>query len=208
MKKQTQPIDMWHYESLALEQGYEVIAGTDEAGRGPLAGPVFAAAVVLPYAIDIPYLNDSKKLSEKRREELFDIICDKAVSFKVESADAQEIDRVNILNASLMSMKRASEGLSPMPDMVLIDGNQVRYFECAAQAIVKGDGLSASIAAASILAKVSRDRYMMELDELYPMYGFSKHKGYPTKAHYEALRKYGPSPVHRMSFLKKLNTTE
>lgn len=194
----------WDIEAAAREQGKTVICGCDEAGRGPLAGPVFAAAVILPHGIEIPYLNDSKKLTEKQREKLFDIITEVAVDYAVASASVEEIEEINILNASMLAMKRAVESLKNTPDYALIDGNIARGFDIDARPVIKGDALSPSIAAASILAKVSRDRYCMEMDALYPEYGFAKHKGYATKDHREAVLKYGASPVHRKSFLKKL----
>lgn len=194
---------MWDYEEKAKERGYDIICGVDEAGRGPLAGPVFAAAVILPYHTEIEGLNDSKKLSEKKREYLFDIICEKAISFGIASCDEKEIDEINILNASLLAMNRAVEKLNIKPDIALIDGNKTPKLDIPAEAIVKGDAKSASIAAASILAKVSRDRYMLELAKEYPQYEFEKHKGYPTKLHYEKISEFGISPIHRMTFLKK-----
>lgn len=194
----------WDIEAAAREQGKTVICGCDEAGRGPLAGPVFAAAVILTHGIEIPALNDSKKLTEKQREKLFDIITEVAVDYAVASASVEEIEEINILNASMLAMKRAVESLKNTPDYALIDGNIARGFDIDARPVIKGDALSPSIAAASILAKVSRDRYCMEMDALYPEYGFAKHKGYATKDHREAVLKYGASPVHRKSFLKKL----
>ncbi len=187
-------------ENELIEQGYVVVCGTDEAGRGPLAGSVYAAAVILPKDCVIEGLNDSKKLTEKKREKLFDIIKEKAVSYGIAEATAREIDELNILNAALLAMRRAIEQLTPQPDFVLVDGNQTRGFTIPARAVVKGDAISPSIAAASILAKVSRDRSCLELDRLYPEYGFAKHKGYPTKEHYEAIRLYGVTPEHRRSF--------
>ena len=190
----------YFYENEAAELGYTVVCGTDEAGRGPLAGSVYAAAVILPQGLVIEGLNDSKKLTEKKREKLFDIIKAEAVSYGIAYATAAEIDELNILNASLLAMRRAIEMLDPKPDFVLVDGNQIRGFTIPAKAIVKGDSVSPSIAAASILAKVSRDRSCLELDAKYPEYGFAKHKGYPTKEHYEAIKKYGITPDHRRSF--------
>lgn len=195
----------YEFESTALAEGFSVIAGTDEAGRGPLAGPVFAAAVILPNGLMIDGLNDSKKLSEKKREALFDEICLKAISYGIASASVEEIDGLNILNASQLAMRRAVAMLTPSPDLVLVDGNVARDFTMTARPIVKGDALSISIAAASILAKVSRDRVMAELAEQYPIYQFSKHKGYPTPLHMNLVREHGPSPVHRKTFLKFLN---
>ncbi len=185
-------------------KGYDIICGTDEAGRGPLAGPVYAAAVILPEELLIPGLNDSKKLSEKRREELFNVITEKAVAYSIASVDEKRIDEMNILNASLEAMNIAVGTLDIKPDFVLVDGNMTRGLCFPCEAVVKGDAKSASIAAASILAKVSRDRYMIKMAEEYPQYGFEKHKGYGTKAHSEAILKYGPCPIHRRSFLKKL----
>ena len=193
------------YELEALEAGYSVICGTDEAGRGPLAGPVCAAAVILPQGLVIEGLNDSKKISEKKREKLFDIICKEAVSYGIAFATAEEIDEINILNASQLAMRRAVAQLSPKPDFVLVDGNIARDFEMTAKPIVKGDSLSMSIAAASILAKVTRDRYCMEMDAAYPEYHFAAHKGYPTKEHMDLVRELGPCPLHRKTFLKFLN---
>ncbi len=187
-------------EREAAAQGYTLIAGTDEAGRGPLAGSVFAAAVILPCDLVIEGLNDSKKLTEKKREALFDIITEKAVTFGIAEATAAEIDEFNILNAALLAMRRAVAQLSPQPDFLLVDGNQTRGFAGPVRAIVKGDSLSPSIAAASILAKVSRDRSCLELERRYPGYGFARHKGYPTKEHYEAIRRLGITPEHRKSF--------
>lgn len=194
----------WDIENSIKNEGYSIICGCDEAGRGPLAGPVFAAAVILPENVDIPKLNDSKKLTEKQRDKLFDIIKETAADYCIAQASVEEIEEINILNASMLAMKRAVEGLSTKPDFALIDGNIARGFEVEARPVIKGDALSPSIAAASILAKVARDRYCGEMDALYPEYGFAKHKGYGTKDHRAALIKYGPSPVHRKSFLKKL----
>lgn len=195
----------YSFEENAISKGFKTICGIDEAGRGPLAGPVYAAAVILPLGLEITGLNDSKKLSEKKREELFDVICEKAVDFSIGIADEKEIDEINILNATFLAMKRAVDGLKIKPDYALIDGNRYpRIGGVTEETIVKGDGKSMSVAAASILAKVSRDRYMLEIAEKYPQYCFEKHKGYGTKLHYEMLEKYGISPVHRKSFLKKL----
>ena len=196
--------ELWRIENDLYDRGESVICGVDEAGRGPLAGPVCAAAVILPRGIDIPGLNDSKKLSEKKREALYDIIVGCAISYGIAFADHREIDELNILNATFLAMNRAIEQLDPQPTLALIDGNTVKGIKSNAGSIVGGDGKSASIAAASILAKVTRDRLMYKLAEEYPEYGFEKHKGYGTKLHYEALRECGPSPIHRMSFLKKL----
>jgi len=193
---------IWSFESEKRGQGFMRICGVDEAGRGPLAGPVYAAAVILPFGLEIDGLDDSKKLSEKKREALFDIIIEKAIAYGIACAEVAEIEEINILNASFLAMRRAIEQISPLPDFALIDGNMVRNMPISAQSIVKGDSLSASISAASILAKVSRDRVLKEYDQKYPEYGFAKHKGYPTKAHYEAIAEYGPCPEHRLSFLK------
>lgn len=194
--------NMWEIEDSLFDQGIGVICGVDEAGRGPLAGPVYAAAVILPRDLEIPGLTDSKKLSDKKRRELFPIIQEQAVAFGIGVASEKEIDEINILQATFLAMKRALEKLSVRPDLALIDGNRKTDFGVPAKTVVKGDSLSASIAAASILAKVSRDNYMMELAQKYPQYGFDVHKGYGTKAHYQALREFGPSEVHRMTFLK------
>ena len=192
------------FDARLRETGAALLAGVDEAGRGPLAGPVYAAAVILSPERIPAGLNDSKKLTEKKREQLFDDIKREAAAFSIASASVEEIEEHNILGATFLAMRRAVEGLSVVPELVLIDGNQVPPgLPAPAQAVVKGDMLSATIAAASILAKVSRDRYMLELDREYPCYQFKKHKGYGTKAHYEALRAYGISPVHRPSFLRK-----
>ncbi|MBQ6624240.1 MAG: ribonuclease HII [Clostridia bacterium] len=194
----------FEFEKQALSQGFKYVCGVDEAGRGPLAGPVYAAAVILPLDCEIDGLNDSKKLSEKRRDELFDIIREKAVSYCVARAEVEEIEEYNILQATFMAMKRAVEGLDVKADIALIDGNQKPRLDIVERTLVKGDSRSPSIAAASILAKVSRDRYMLEMDEKYPQYKFSQHKGYGTKLHYEMLEEHGISPVHRRSFLKKI----
>ena len=193
------------YENLKYAEGYTAVCGTDEAGRGPLCGPVVAAAVILPRDTEIEGLNDSKKLTEKKREKLFDIIKEKAVAYAIAEASPAEIDEINILNASMLAMRRAIEALPVKADFALIDGNCSRGFEIPTETIVKGDAISASIAAASILAKVTRDRQCLELDKLYPEYGIAKHKGYPTKDHMDAVRKYGPAPIYRMSFLKFLD---
>lgn len=194
--------DLYWYEAAAREEGFCCICGVDEAGRGPLAGPVTAAAVVLPEGVEIPGINDSKKLTEAKREALFPAICEKALAWSVAFASHEEIDSYNILQATFLAMRRAVKGLSILPQLALVDGNRDPGLELSTRCIVKGDSHCASIAAASILAKVSRDRRMVELDRQYPQYGFAKHKGYPTKAHYEALASFGPSPVHRRSFLK------
>ncbi len=191
-------------ENEIRKNGYQTLCGVDEAGRGPLAGPVFAAAVILPEDCVIEEINDSKKLSEKKREKLFDVITTQAFSYCIASASEAEIDELNILQATFLAMRRAVEGLSKIPDMVLVDGNRAPQFGLPTQTIVKGDAKSQAIAAASILAKVSRDRFMMELDKQYPQYLFAKHKGYPTKIHYEMIAQNGVSPVHRRSYLKNL----
>lgn len=193
---------MWEYERGLSE--YEYIAGVDEAGRGPLAGPVYAAAVILKPSARIDGINDSKKLSEKKREELYDVIIENSVAYSVYSVDEKTIDEVNILNATHMAMNGAVNSLSVQPDFVLIDGNSIKNMTLPHETIVKGDAKSISIAAASILAKVSRDRYIIKMAEKYPEYGFEKHKGYGTKAHTEAILKYGPCEIHRKTFLKKL----
>lgn len=196
--------DLWIYELDAMEKGYDVVCGVDEAGRGPLAGPVCAAAVILPRGIEIEGLNDSKKLTDKKRRELYDVICEKAIAYGIAFADHKEIDEINILQATFLAMRRAVEQLSVKPQLALVDGNRDPLLKgIEVKTIVKGDSLSASIAAASILAKVTRDRYMEEQAEIYPQYGFSVHKGYGTKAHYAALTQYGACPIHRLSFLKK-----
>lgn len=197
-------MDWYAYEKRAGERGFSAVCGIDEAGRGPLAGPVCAAAVILPPDCDIPGLNDSKKLSEKKREALFPVIQEKALAFGIGWATAEEIDRVNILQATFLAMARAVEALPTPADYALVDGNRMPPLPIPGETIVKGDATSASIAAASILAKVSRDRLLRRLDEEHPEYGFAKHKGYGTKAHYEAIRKYGLLPEHRRGFLKNL----
>ena len=186
------------------EQGYALVCGADEAGAGPLAGPVYAAAVILPENFDLPWLNDSKKVTPKRREVLFDQIREQAVAWAVASVGEREIDEINILNARMKAMDLAIHQLNPAADFALIDGNRNKGITIPNRMVVHGDSLSASISAASILAKVSRDRYMQEMAERYPEYHFEQHKGYGTKLHYEMLRKYGPCPIHRLSFLKKL----
>ena len=192
-------------ENLCHEKGFALVAGVDEAGRGPLAGPVFAAAVILPDGLEDLGLNDSKKLSEKKREALFDAIKEKSVAYCVASASEREIDELNILNATFLAMKRAVDGLQTRPDIALIDGNRAPHTGVDELTVVKGDAKSVSIAAASILAKVSRDRYMLALDKTYPQYDFARHKGYPTALHYERIKEFGPSPVHRVTFLKTLD---
>ena len=196
-------IDMWQFEDETVQKGYKLICGVDEAGRGPLAGPVCAAAVILPPHIEIPGLNDSKKLTDKKRRELFPVICQHALAFGIAFSDEKEIDEINILQATFAAMKRAVDNLSVKPDYILVDGNKLPDFQIPAQYVIKGDSLSASIAAASVLAKVTRDDLMLKMAEQYPQYGFDIHKGYGTKAHYEALTKYGASPIHRLTFLKK-----
>ena len=197
-------MDFWEIERDLQCDGYSLMCGVDEAGRGPLAGPVFAAAVILPFGIDIPGLDDSKKLSEKTRERLFDIITGAALAYGVASADHLEIDRLNILNATFLAMNRAVAMLSVKPDITLIDGNRNNGINVCSRCIIGGDGKSASIAAASILAKVSRDRLMAEMAVEYPQYGFERHKGYGTKLHFENLRKYGLCEIHRKTFLRSL----
>ncbi len=196
----------YEYELLYTDQGYSAICGVDEAGRGPLCGPVVAAAVILPMGLLLPGLNDSKKLTEKKREALFPIIKEEAIAYAIASATPEEIDSLNILNASMLAMRRAIEALSPAADFALIDGNTVRNIPVPAKAVVKGDAVSASIAAASILAKVTRDRQCIELDAMYPEYGIAKHKGYPTKDHMDLVRRLGPAPIYRKSFLKFLDS--
>lgn len=195
--------DLWKYEHAAFDDGYSLVCGVDEAGRGPLAGPVCAAAVILPKDAVIEGLNDSKKLTDKKRRELFDVITDTALAYGIAYADEKEIDEINILQATFRAMARAMDALSVKPSLALIDGNRACDFGLPVQTIVKGDSLSASIAAASILAKVSRDRLMEQYAQEYPQYGFEIHKGYGTKRHYEALRAFGPCPIHRQTFLKK-----
>lgn len=196
--------DLWAIENARFAEGIQTICGVDEAGAGPLAGRVYAAAVILPKGWDAPYLNDSKKVTEKRREVLFERITQEAVCWAVAWADEKEIDEINILNARMLAMERAISKLTIKPDLALIDGNRSTGISFPNETVVKGDGKSASIAAASILAKVSRDRYMVEMAKEYPQYAFEQHKGYPTKLHYERLRAFGPCPIHRLTFLKKL----
>ena len=195
--------DMWQIEQTHFEKGIKIICGVDEAGRGPLAGPVCAAAVILPANVEIPGLNDSKKLSDKKRRELYPIIKEKAVAYGIAFADHKEIDEINILQATYLAMERAINQLSVKPELALIDGNRAKDFGIPVETVVHGDSLSASIAAASVLAKVTRDDYMLKMAEEYPGYDFEIHKGYGTKAHYAALTNLGASPIHRMSFLKK-----
>lgn len=197
--------ELWDYENEIYAEGFETICGVDEAGRGPLAGPVCAAAVILPRNIEIPGLNDSKKLSEKKRESLFELIKKSALSYGIAFASVEEIEELNILNATYLAMNRAIEQLSIKPELALIDGNRNTGIKYESRCVVKGDARCADIAAASILAKVSRDRLMYEMAEKYPQYHFDKHKGYGTKLHYEAIREFGPCPIHRKSFLKKMH---
>lgn len=196
-------VNMWQIEQSFFEKGYEVICGVDEAGRGPLAGPVCAAAVILPANIDIPGLDDSKKLSDKRRRELFPVIKEKAIAYGIAFADHGEIDEINILQATYLAMERAISMLEVKPQLAIVDGNRAKDFGIPVETVVHGDSLSASIAAASVLAKVTRDDYMLEMAKAYPAYGFDVHKGYGTKAHYAALTEHGPCAIHRTTFLKK-----
>ena len=196
-------VNMWEIEHSCFEEGYRVICGVDEAGRGPLAGPVCAAAVILPAGLEIPGLNDSKKLTDKKRRELMPIIKEQAIAWGIAFADEKEIDEINILQATYAAMHRAIDQLEVKPDLALVDGNRAGDFGVKVKTVVKGDSLSASIAAASVLAKVTRDDLMLQLAEEYPQYGFEIHKGYGTKAHYAALTEHGPCPIHRMTFLKK-----
>lgn len=197
--------DLWTLENEIYDSGISSVCGVDEAGRGPLAGPVCAAAVILPRGIEIPGLDDSKKLSEKKRESLYDVICREALSYGIAFATVEEIERLNILQATFLAMNRAIAKLSVMPQLALIDGNRSTGIEYPCRCVVKGDSKCADIAAASILAKVTRDRYMLELDEKYPQYAFAKHKGYGTALHYERLREHGACEAHRMSFLRKMH---
>lgn len=199
-------MDWYLYQRQAEEKGFRAVCGIDEAGRGPLAGPVCAAAVILPVGCQIEGLNDSKKLSEAKREALFDVICSFAAAYGIGWASEKEIDQVNILQATFLAMGRAVEALTQTADYVLVDGNRMPPLPIPGECVVKGDGKCACIAAASILAKVSRDRLLRELDREYPEYGFGRHKGYGTKAHYEAIEKYGVLPIHRRSFLKNLHS--
>lgn len=196
--------DLWEMERACFDRGLTLVCGCDEAGAGPLAGAVYAAAVILPAGIVIDGLNDSKQVSPKHRDALFEVIKTEAVAWAVAVASEKEIDEINILNARLLAMDRAIHMLNPAPEYALIDGNRNKGISIPNEMVIKGDSRSASIAAASILAKVSRDRYMEEMAALYPQYEFEKHKGYPTKRHYELLRQFGPCPIHRMTFLKKL----
>lgn len=196
-------INMWEIEDSFREKGIQLICGVDEAGRGPLAGPVCAAAVILPRDAEIPGLNDSKKLSDKKRRELYPLIQEKALAYGIGFASHEEIDEINILQATYLAMERALAALSITPEQVLIDGNRAKDFGLPVKTVVHGDSLSMNIAAASVLAKVTRDDLMLRMAQEYPQYSFEIHKGYGTKAHYEALRTYGPSPIHRNTFLKK-----
>ena len=196
-------VNMWEIENGIYDEGFEIICGVDEAGRGPLAGPVCAAAVILPKGLEIPGLTDSKKLTDKKRRELFPVIKEQAIAYGIGLASHDEIDEINILQATYLAMERALAQLTVKPDIALIDGNRAKDFALPVRTVVKGDSLSMNIAAASILAKVTRDDLMLELAEKYPQYGFEVHKGYGTKAHYEALRAHGASEIHRKTFLKK-----
>ena len=198
-------MDLWTYEREQWNRGFSTVCGVDEAGAGPLAGPVYAAAVILPRDAVIDGLKDSKKLTEKKRDALFDVITERALTYGIASASVEEIEEFNILNATFLAMNRAVAKLDPAPELALIDGNRNTGIAMPSRCIVKGDSRCADIAAASILAKVSRDRYMLNLAEKYPQYHFEQHKGYGTKLHYEALREYGPSPEHRPSFLRKMH---
>ncbi|UZT83315.1 ribonuclease HII [Caproicibacterium sp. BJN0003] len=206
MRESKDSKDWLFYEKEASNEGFQQICGIDEVGRGPLAGPVFASAVILPVGCVIPGVNDSKKLSPKKREELFAVIKTKAVGWAVGFATEQEIDEINILQATFLAMRRAVEALPTKPDLALVDGNRTPFLGdgIEVRTIIKGDGSSENIAAASIMAKVSRDRLMIKLDELYPEYGFARNKGYGTAEHVKALLQYGPCPIHRTSFLKKI----
>ena len=193
-------MSMLEYENRLWDEGFQFVAGVDEAGRGPLAGPVYAAAVIFEKGTEIAGINDSKKLSEKKRELLYDVIKEKALSYAIVSVNEKEIDEINILNASLKAFSLAVEKLDKKPDYVLFDGNRAPDMNIPFETVVKGDAKVQAIAAASILAKVERDRYITEMDKVYPAYGFARHKGYPTKEHKEAVAKYGPSPIHRLTF--------
>lgn len=200
--------NLWEFEEKYYAQGLQLVCGVDEAGRGPLAGPVCAAAVILPRNVEIPGLNDSKKLSDKRRRELMPIIKENAIAYGIAFADEKEIDQINILQATFLAMERAVSQLSVKPEVLLIDGNREKDFGITVETIVKGDSRSASIAAASVLAKVTRDDYLLQMAQAYPQYGFEIHKGYGTKAHYAAIEEHGPCPIHRMTFLKKFYGTK
>lgn len=197
--------ELWKLENEIYAEGFELICGVDEAGRGPLAGPVCAAAVILPRGIEIAGLDDSKKLTDKKREALYDVIRENALTYGIAFASVEEIESINILNAAMLAMNRAIEKLAPQPQLALIDGNRNSAINIPSRCVIKGDAKCADIAAASILAKVTRDRYMLEMAEKYPEYHFEKHKGYGTKLHYEALREHGPSEIHRPSFLRKMH---
>ena len=197
--------ELWELENEIYAEGFSLICGVDEAGRGPLAGPVYAAAVILPRDAVIDGLNDSKKLTEKKRDALFDVITERALTYGIASASVDEIEEFNILNATFLAMNRAVAKLDPAPELALIDGNRNTGIAVPSRCIVGGDGKCADIAAASVLAKVTRDRYMRRMAETYPQYGFEKHKGYGTAAHYAAIRAHGPCPIHRPSFLKKMH---
>lgn len=197
--------DLWELENSIYDEGYSLICGVDEAGRGPLAGPVYAAAVILPRGLVIDGLNDSKKLTEAKRDALFDRIREKSLSYSIAFSTVDEIESLNILGATMLAMNRSIEGLSITPQLALIDGNRDKDIKVKSRTVIKGDAICADIAAASILAKVSRDRYMLKMAEKYPEYHFNKHKGYGTKLHYEALREYGPCEIHRPSFLRKMH---
>ena len=201
-------VNMWEIEQSYYDKGLKLICGVDEAGRGPLAGPVCAAAVILPAGVDIPGLNDSKKLTDKKRRELYPIIKEKAIAYGIAFADEKEIDEINILQATFLAMERAVSQLSVRPEFILIDGNRNKDFGVPSTTVVHGDSLSASIAAASILAKVTRDDVMLQMAQEYPGYGFEIHKGYGTKAHYAAIESLGVCPIHRKTFLKKLYGTK
>lgn len=197
--------ELWKLENEIYAEGLDLICGVDEAGRGPLAGPVCAAAVILPRGIEIAGLDDSKKLTDKKREALYDVIRKNALTYGIAFASVEEIESINILNAAMLAMNRAIEKLAPQPQLALIDGNRNSAINIPSRCVIKGDAKCADIAAASILAKVTRDRYMLEMAEKYPEYHFEKHKGYGTKLHYEALREHGPSEIHRPSFLRKMH---
>lgn len=201
-------IRMLEYEEQYAQQGYTAVCGADEAGRGPLAGPVCAAAVIFPKGLVVEGIDDSKKLTEKKREKLFDIIKEKALAYSIAWASVEEIEEINILNAAMLAMKRAIESLPVKADFAMIDGNKTPKLDIPSAAIIKGDALSQSIGAASILAKVSRDRLMLDMAKKYPEYGFEKHKGYGTQLHRDMLLKYGPCEIHRMSFLGKILNQE
>lgn len=197
--------ELWSLENEIYDSGVRLLCGVDEAGRGPLAGPVCAAAVMLPRGTEIEGLNDSKKLTEKRRERLYDLVIEKAISYGIAFASVEEIEEQNILNATFLAMNRALAMLAQVPELALIDGNRNTGIGLPSRCVIGGDGCCADIAAASILAKVTRDRFMDSMAEQYPEYGFDRHRGYGTKAHYAAIREYGPCPIHRMSFLKRLH---